>query len=331
MPPMLKEKCPYFGLCGGCVWQDLTEQDYIHKKENFILRNFQDHHLQVQLNPMILIPTGTRRRCSFSFAKGLLGFNAAKSHQIVEINSCPLLKRNLNKIIPTLRKLVGKLGTRGDIYLLETPAGLDIHIKDQTGIPDLEKLEHLSELNQYLDIARLIYNNTPIFERGVYGSAGAEQFAQPSLEGQNALIHLVLGAAGNSRLAVDLFCGAGTFTKPLLAKGIQTTGYDSVAEAVSWLGPNGIVRDLFRRPLTAEELENVDLIVMDPPRAGALAQSKELARLESGKIIMVSCAPKTAARDIQILNTNGWKIISVIPVDQFTYSDHIEIVVVLEK
>ncbi len=328
---MLKEKCPYFGVCGGCVWQDLSPQDYIQKKEDFVRHSFQDAGLKIELNPMVLIPTGTRRRCSFSFIRGHLGFNQAKTHQIVEIKSCPLLKKSLNKALPVLREVVAKLGTSGDAFLLETFAGLDVHIKDKTGVPDLEKLEILTPLNQYPEIARVIYNETPIFEKGLYGNSGADHFAQPSLEGEQALVRLVVGASQHVHKAVDLFCGAGTFTKPLLNKGIQTTGYECVKEAVAWLGPNGVVRDLFRRPLTTEELEGVDFIVMDPPRAGALAQSKELALLEHGRIVMVSCNPKTAARDIKVLIKGGWQLQPITPVDQFTYSNHIEIVAVLEK
>lgn len=328
---MLKEKCPYFGVCGGCVWQDLSLQEYIQKKENFILRAFQDVGLEIHLNPMILIPTGTRRRCSFSFVKGHLGFNKAQSHQIVEIQSCPLLKPSLNKILPFIRGVISKLKTSGDVFLLDTFAGVDIHIKDNAGKPDLEKVEILTSLNQHPEIARLIYNNIPLFEKGLYNDSGADNFAQPSLEGEQTLVRLVVGASQNAHRAVDLFCGSGTFTKPLINKGISTTGYECMKEAVAWLGPHGVVRDLFRKPLTKEELTGVDFIVIDPPRAGALAQSKELAQLEKGKIVMVSCSPKTAARDICLLIKGGWHLASLTPVDQFTYSNHIELVAILEK
>ena len=102
-------------------------------------------------------------------------------------------------------------------------------------------------------------------------------------------------------------------------------------QAVVLLGQNGVVRDLFRRPLLSEELSNVDLIVLDPPRAGALAQCQQLADLPRGKIVMVSCNPKTAARDIKILTNAGWKLGTITPVDQFTYSNHVEIVATLTK
>ena len=97
------------------------------------------------------------------------------------------------------------------------------------------------------------------------------------------------------------------------------------------MGDNGCQRDLFRNPVSPDELKGVDLAVLDPPRAGAKEQVLQLAETQIPRIIMVSCAPKTGARDIKILTDAGWHLTEMIPVDQFTYSNHIEIVAVLEK
>lgn len=327
---MLEKICPYFNRCGGCVWQDLPQKDYVAKKENFVRFCFRDAGIDIDLKPLILIPTGTRRRASFSFVRGHLGFNAVKSHQIVEIESCPLLLNKINDFLPVLKDIVKQLNTSGDLFLCATEMGLDIHIRDKSGLPDLNKLELLTSLNQYDEVARVVYNDTPIFEKGIYGGS-ADNFAQPSKEGEKVLVDLVLENANNSKRAVDLFCGSGTFTRPLIEKGISTMGYDSVPQAIARLGENGEVRDLFRRPLLPEELFGVDLIVLDPPRAGAMAQCQQLAELEKGRIVMVSCNPKTAARDIKILLNAGWKLGTITPVDQFTYTNHMEIVAVLTK
>ena len=326
---MLKEKCAYFGKCGGCVWQDLSPEDYIAKKESFILHTFKDVGLTITLELMVLIPTGTRRRASFAFMGNHFGYNESKSHRIVDISACPLLTEDINSALPLLRKTTTQLKSTGDCFVLETLSGLDIHIKDKKGQPKLEQLEILSTLSQDPSIVRVIYNNTPIFEKGSLPDM-ADSFAQPSLEGEQALIQLLLENVGKSKKAVDLFCGKGTFTQPLLGKGLKVTGYDS-ADAVKSLGVHGVQRDLFRNPLVPEELQNIDLVVLDPPRAGALAQVQQLAQSDIPTIIMISCNPKTAARDIKILVDAGWKIQKITPVDQFTYSNHIELVCVLKK
>ena len=82
---------------------------------------------------------------------------------------------------------------------------------------------------------------------------------------------------------------------------------------------------------TPEELSDFDLAVLDPPRAGAKEQVLQLSESQVSRIIMVSCVPKTGARDIKILTDAGWHLTQITPVDQFTYSNHIEIVAILEK
>ena len=328
---MLKQKCSFFGKCGGCVWQDLSEQDYLIKKENFIRRAFQDVGLtEIPLNPILLMPTGIRRRASFAFYQGHFGFNEAKSHKIVEITSCPLLESALNNLIPDLRVLAGQLGGAGDCFVLKTEAGVDIHIKDGKGMPDLNRLEMLGALAQKDEVVRLIYNDTPIFQKAPLPYQ-ADTFLQPSAVGEKTLVDLVVKNVGQAKRAVDLFCGYGTFTRPLAEAGLSVMGYDNDARTVSALGKMGLVRDLFRNPLTPDELDDFDLAVLDPPRAGAKEQVLQLADSRIPRIIMVSCAPKTAARDIKILTDAGWSLTEITPVDQFTYSNHIEIVAVLEK
>ena len=88
------------------MWQDLSEADYLAKKETFIRRAFADAGLtEIPLKPVILLPTGIRRRASFSFYQGHFGFNEAHSHKIIEIDSCPLLEPVLNALISDLRAL----------------------------------------------------------------------------------------------------------------------------------------------------------------------------------------------------------------------------------
>ena len=154
---------------------------------------------------------------------------------------------------------------------------------------------------------------------------------QPSALGEKTLVDLVLKNVGQAKKAVDLFCGYGTFTRPLAEAGLSVMGYDSDSRSVSTLGKMGKKRDLFRNPLTPEELVDFDLAVLDPPRAGAKEQVLQLAETQIPRIIMISCAPKTGARDIKILLDGGWHLTEIAPVDQFTYSNHIEIVALLEK
>jgi 23S rRNA (uracil1939-C5)-methyltransferase len=91
------------------------------------------------------------------------------------------------------------------------------------------------------------------------------------------------------------------------------------------------VRDLFRIPLSPKELEGIDVVVLDPARAGAEAQARQLARSAVPVAICVSCNPGTLARDARILVDGGYTLESVVPIDQFLYSHHVEAVCVLRR
>ncbi len=90
-------------------------------------------------------------------------------------------------------------------------------------------------------------------------------------------------------------------------------------------------RDLFRRPLAAAEFKGFDAVVLDPPRQGAEAEARALARAAVPRAIYVSCDPASFARDARILCQGGYRLAGVTPVDQFRYSAHVELVGVFER
>jgi len=327
---MMKTICPFFGKCGGCLYQDLPEAEYLLKKKNFIKRSFADYGLNIEPEDIRGVPLHSRRRASFSFAGGILGYNALKSHQIVEITGCFLLKNEIIQFLPILRQSIKKLGGAGDVFVLVTSFGLDIHIKtDKMTVPTLVQLELLGALATHPQVVRLSYNDEPVAQK-VRLPIMPDDFLQPSLEGEKIICELILNEIAGVRRAVDLFCGSGTFTRPLLERGIETTGYDC-SKTITLLGPKGVSRDLFRSPLLPDELAGLDLIVLDPPRAGAEAQVKEIAKTTVSKIIMVSCNPQTAARDSKTLIDAGWSLTTITPLDQFPWSNHIELVCIFKR
>jgi 23S rRNA (uracil1939-C5)-methyltransferase len=91
------------------------------------------------------------------------------------------------------------------------------------------------------------------------------------------------------------------------------------------------MRDLFRRPLVGPELKRFDAVVFDPPRQGAEAQARELAKSAVSVVIAVSCNPATFARDVRLLADGGYQLRAVTPVDQFRHSAHVEIVARLDR
>jgi 23S rRNA (uracil1939-C5)-methyltransferase len=166
-------------------------------------------------------------------------------------------------------------------------------------------------------------------------------FLQPTHAGEVALARLVQDHCGQAQSVADLFCGVGPFALRL-AERARVTAVDNDAAAVEALrrahaGTQGLkpiaaeVRDLYRRPLTPDELKPFDAVVFDPPREGAAAQAQALAASSVPRVVAVSCNPSTFARDARILRDGGYEIAQVTPLDQFLFSTHVEVVARFDK
>ena len=246
--------------------------------------------------------------------------------------------------LPALARLTRVAASRtGTLALTVTdgPAGLDV---DVTGAHDLDPdlRRALAAFAETEDLARLacgreaVATRRPPFQRmgdaRVVPPPGA--FLQATAEGERALVAAVRAAVGGARRVADLFAGCGTFTLPLSA-GAEVLAVEGDAAMPAALAaaqrPPGLrpvrteTRDLFRRPLLATDLAGFEGVVIDPPRAGAEAQSRELARSDVPVIAAVSCDPATFARDAAILAAGGYRLDWVQPVDQFRWSGHVEL------
>jgi 23S rRNA (uracil1939-C5)-methyltransferase len=166
-------------------------------------------------------------------------------------------------------------------------------------------------------------------------------FLQASREAEAEMVALVLEGTEGAKRVADLFAGLGTFTFAL-ARISAVDAYEgddaalvALAEAARKtpkLKPvRTFVRDLFRSPLGAKELDPYDAVVFDPPRAGAAAQAEGLAKSHVPALVAVSCNPGTLARDLRILVDGGYRIVRIVPIDQFLFSPHIEVVAHLER
>ena len=198
-------------------------------------------------------------------------------------------------------------------------------------------------------IARLSVDGVPMLTRatpaltmaGIQVVPPPSAFVQVAAEAETVMAALAVEAAGKAKRAVDLFAGLGTFTFALAAKA-RVLAIDSDRSLITALGDatrkaSGLkpvetkVRDLFQDPLSARELDGVDMVVFDPPRAGAKAQAEALSKSKVKTIVAVSCNPATLARDLVILIDGGYRLKSVTPVDQFLFTPHLEAVAVLQR
>ena len=165
-------------------------------------------------------------------------------------------------------------------------------------------------------------------------------FLQPTQAGEEALAALVIEAAAGSetdrrpvrrhRPVRAAACRVRARNRRRCRCSLPSQALARAAAATPRLKPiETQTRDLFRRPFVAQELAPFDCVVFDPPRQGAQAQARELAASRVPMVIAVSCNPATFARDAQILVDGGYRLTRVTPVDQFRYSPHVEIVVLV--
>jgi 23S rRNA (uracil1939-C5)-methyltransferase len=352
--------CKYFGVCGGCLLQHLNDENYYQFKYEAINQALKTVHIQTNINPIITIQAGMRRRANLEAIKKndqiFLGFHRFRSHQIINIDECPALLPKLSNLLAPLKSALAQIlenRQKAQIFLTEASNGTDITltIQEQSLLNDQQRLilsdfatDHaitrfIFRYRKLLDIIQEIAQPYIIFD-DIAVKIDAYGFLQSNFLSDKILADLVLdffmpaNCQKQDIAVVDLFCGRGTYTIPL-ARHFKVDGFESDHAAISALGEailntdrqiNLVKRDLFSLPLTAQELSSYNAVVINPPRAGAETQCHQLKTSTIDKICYISCNPETFARDAQILCSGNYQLNEVTPVDQFYWSPHLEVV-----
>ena len=348
--------CKHFGQCGGCALQHWSLAEYHLWKRGLVAEALEQQGLIAPLAPLIDAHGDGRRRMVLHARGGSrgvveVGFTAPRAHHIVAIDACPILASGLNGAIPAAWAIAAALQLTEkplDIQVTATGSGLDVDVRG-SGKLTPERMAALARVAQTHRLARItrhgelvVQNAPPLITVGrakVPLPPGA--FLQATELGEATLARLVAAYAGKAKRVADLFAGVGTFALRL-AESARVFAADSEDDAIdamkkatasaSGLKPiDAVTRDLFRRPLIANELKNFDAVVFDPPRQGAERQAQELAKSGVRTIVAVSCNANTFARDLRLLVDGGYRVEEITPVDQFRYSYHVEVVAKLSR
>lgn len=341
--------CPHFPTCGGCQLQHLDDASYAAFITDRIAGALAAHELETAIRAPIISPPRTRRRASLhAEAKGgriRLGFAEAGSHAIVDIQECHILAPELFALVAPLRKLLARLGLkrrRADIQMTSCDQGVELLIG--ASFDGLEAAEAIIAFCQQHDVARFATDDgmgpetrwepdpVTITLGNVAVPFPPGSFLQATRDGEAALIAAVREAVGQAGTIADLFAGLGTFALSLAPARVYAAeaGRDAITSLKSAAARAGRQvfadhRDLYRRPLTVEELGRFGAVVLDPPRAGARDQAAGLARATTPVIAYVSCNPSSFARDAQIIREGGYRLDWIQPVGQFRWSTHVEL------
>jgi 23S rRNA (uracil1939-C5)-methyltransferase len=348
--------CPYFQECGGCATQHMSHGLYQGWKRDIVVGALLQARVETEIAPLVDAHGQGRRRITlharYENRAVQVGYMAVRSHHLVPIAFCPIAEPALKERAPAVAKaLATRLKGSGkplDIQVTASTAGLDVDIRGHGPLKDTARLS-LVETARDLGLARLSLHGDVIVElqppAQIMGRAAVVpppgSFLQATRLGEETLAGLVLEACAGAKGVADLFAGCGPFSLRLAERAevhaVETDkgsllALDRAARAT--LGLRRVtteVRDLFRRPLLTPEFKGFDAVVIDPPRAGAEAQVRQLAISEVPVIASVSCDPGTFARDADILIAAGYRLERVVPVDQFKHSPHVELVGVLRR
>jgi 23S rRNA (uracil1939-C5)-methyltransferase len=355
-PERITPFCPHFSVCGGCAIQQWTPERYRAWKRGLVVTALEQAGLDVPVDELIDAHGDGRRRATFHARSGNhgvfeVGFAALRAHHIIPIDRCPVLASSLDGAVPAAWAIAEALGPKSkplDIQVTATDTGIDVDVRG-SGPLDAARTAELARLADMHRLARITRHGELIAQRAtptvVIGRARvalpAGSFLQATAAGEETLAHLVREHVGRAKSVADLFSGVGPFALRL-AETARVAAFDADESAIaalkqavnmtSGLKPiEAAVRDLFRRPLVAQELKRFEAVVFDPPRQGAEAQARELSKSAVPVVVAVSCNPATFVRDVRLLVGGGYRLKTVTPVDQFRHSAHVEIVALLER
>jgi len=348
-PARVKPPCAHARTCGGCLMQHAADAFVADWKQGIVEGALAGQGLQAAFRPMHTSPPASRRRASFAArrTKGgvLMGFHARASETLVAIPQCQLLHPDLIASLPGLEALVKLGGSRSSEVVLTVTrslAGVDVMVTGGKLLDGEARLD-LARIAEAHNMARLTWDGETVALRvqpmqrfgRVLVTPPPGAFLQATAEGERALLQAVALAIGTGRRVVDLFAGCGTFSLPLAERyevhavegdAAMTAALDKAVRGADGLKKLTVeTRDLFRRPLEPDEFKGVDAVVIDPPRAGAEAQTAALAQARVPVIASVSCNPVTFARDARRLTEVGYRLDWVQVVDQFRWSAHVEL------
>jgi 23S rRNA (uracil1939-C5)-methyltransferase len=371
-PDRVVPRCAHFGICGGCSLQHLSAAAQLAAKEKQLLENLQRiGNVQPArvLPPLRGDEWGYRRRArlgiKYVHKKGrvLAGFREREKPYIADIRRCEVLPAALATLPQELAALAETLSIKEKVPQVELAAGdgataLVFRVLEAPSAADLEKISAFGRERDLqiflqtggLDTVRPVVADYPPLRYAVDGghvqiAFGPVDFIQVN-RGVNvsmvdAAITLLEPAASDSVL--DLFCGLGNFTLPLARRAGRVLGVEGDAPLVAKAGANAVNNGIGNAHFAVENLfepdtfgewasEHYDLVLLDPPRAGAAGLLPRMAHWQPRRVLYISCHPGSLARDAGILVAEqGFTLTAAGVMDMFPHTTHVESIAVFER
>jgi 23S rRNA (uracil1939-C5)-methyltransferase len=361
-PWRVNPPCPYFGSCGGCQWQhiDYSTQGELKKE---ILRDVLKRLGRLKEIPTIRVvlspkPYDYRIRIQLKVRGKAIGYYQERTHQIVQIDRCPISHPLVNQIIQELREELAALSRMEEIEINVSPEEgrgvilIHPHSYDQRIEHSMKKFLQSHPILRGIALSRKGGSNVfgdPVLnftiplsqERNLTLRISPGSFSQVNPEQNQTLIQTVLQFSEvNQRDRVfDLYAGVGNLSLPLATRARGVLGIEenrmAIEDARFNAERNGIKNCDFIHGKVEDisinwKKETPDLIVLDPPRTGCKTILDQLVRWKPKKIIYVSCEPTTFARDLRLFSERGYSLQRLGLIDMFPQTYHMEVVGLLK-
>ena len=325
-PERQQPPCVYFGSCGGCDFQQMDYQAQLRAKVAIIkdclarIGKITDApEIEIIASPREL-DYRARAQWHVDARRRKIGYYRRYSHDVIDVKVCPIITPELQAILTELRA-----GIEWDSFWSRKIEIETANSGEAVSVYSAEIVEPTEELIFDLNGNRYFYDATTFFQGNPYLIEKLVETATANASGAAAL---------------DLYCGVGLFTLPLAAKFKRVSGVEGNSKAVDFAEKSAenarlenvsFYREDVKEWLAQNESEAIDFVLLDPPRAGTEKETIEsILKIKPREISYVSCEPSTLARDLRILRDGGYRIASIVALDLFPQTHHVETVVRLE-
>jgi 23S rRNA (uracil1939-C5)-methyltransferase len=353
-PARVVPGCAEFPACGGCQWQHVAPAAQRAAKAAVVAEQLARIAgiPGARVLPTLASPAdwGHRSRITLAVEGRRAGYRRGRSHVLQEIAACPIAEPVVAAHLAAARAWVASLRVAlRRVTISAAPGGvvLSARAAARPGPADLAASEAL--LARVARVrgtvvtgggTRMVAGDPTVIlspEPGLDLEVPADVFAQVNPGANRRLVEAVidLGGVRAGARVLDLYSGAGNFALPLARRGAEVLGVERDAVAVAAARANAerlaIRAATFRHAAAAAALADLgagsaDVVVLDPPRAGALDALHGLVALGAARILYVSCDPATLARDLRALVAGGYRVERIQPVDLFPQTYHVECV-----
>ncbi len=325
-PDRQEPPCVYFGRCGGCDFQQMDYKSQLRAKVA-IIKDCLARIGKITDAPEIEIIASPREldyrarvQWHVDARRRKIGYFQRHSHNVIDVKVCPIITPELQAILTELRA-----GIEWDSFWSRKIEIEAANSGEEVSVYSAEIVEPTEELSFDLNGNRYFYDATTFFQGNPFLIEQLVEVATMNASGATAL---------------DLYCGVGLFTLPLARKFDHVFGIEGNTKAVDFAEKSvenarlenvRFGREDVREWLAQNESESIDFVLLDPPRAGTEKETIEsIVKIKPQEISYVSCEPSTLARDLRVLCDGGYRIESIVALDLFPQTHHVETVVRLK-